>query len=249
MAGRVQGLSLGHGRSDGHDTPRLAIGVRALHRPSALELSSGRRAREPWLNGDLPSNMESGATRLLQDLLLALGGCGFAVCVGLSAVVDRQRADAYVLGLAAALLAFFVGGLWVWIGRHSDVFAAVTAAAGAAAVALYAVLALQHLRVPSGERDTEGWMFAVSFPQAALLAAAALPTGRLLGLLTALLVPVQLGAAVLLMLERTDETGVAISAGSFALWAAAFGLLALRTGRRAFAATESIGVLESDSRC
>jgi hypothetical protein len=164
--------------------------------------------------------------------LLAASGCGFAVCVALSAIVDRQRADAYLLGLAAVLLSFFVGSLSIRLQGRGDVYAAVAAVAGAAAIALYAVLALQHLRVPSGERDTEGWVFALSFPQAALLAAAAFATGRMAGLVSAALAVVQLGAGMLLMFERTGDAGVALSPGTFALWAAVFGLLALRTRGR-----------------
>ena len=163
---------------------------------------------------------------------LLAAGSGFAPCVALSAVVDQQQADAFLLGLATAFLAAFVGGFAARLGERDLAIAAVTAVAGAAVVSLYGALAAEHLLVPSDIRHIEGWMLAVSFLQAVLLVAGGLGIGGGLGRAALGLALAQLVAAALLVFEGTDGVGIRLAAAAFALWVAAAAISTAREPAR-----------------
>jgi hypothetical protein len=164
----------------------------------------------------------------MTERALASAGVGFALALAVARIVDHQRLDAYVLGLATAFLVCFLGALRAWLRvREGEAgpLSATAVIAGSAIVALYGVITVLHITFPSDDRDINPWVFAASFPQAVLLLAAgltgALPRG--IGAAALNLAPVQLIAAALLLWEGTDAYGVLLSTGTFALWVAAAG--------------------------
>ena len=178
---------------------------------------------------------------------LALGGPGFAGALALVAVLDDARADAYLAGLAAFFLIAFLGALRARLRAAEGETAPLSATAvigGSVAAAGYAFLAAGYASVARdglAESSVELAEFAVfvSFPQAAVLAAAATViartdvVARALGIAGHALVPLQLGAPLVLLSSGSDDFGIALALVPFCAWVAAAGALLARTGRSA----------------
>ena len=173
---------------------------------------------------------------------LALGGLGFAGALTLFAVLNDARADAYLVGLAAFFLIAFLGALRATLRGVEGETAPLSATAvigGSVAAAGYGVLAGGYASVARddvGESRVElaEFVFFVSFPQAAVLAAAATViarTGvlpRALGVAGQAFVPIQLGAPLVVLANGSDDFGVALGLVPFCVWVAATTVLLLR---------------------
>ncbi len=176
---------------------------------------------------------------------LALGGLGFAVALVLFAVLEDARADAYLLGLAAFFLVAFLGALRASLRAVEGETAPLSATAvigGSVAAAGYAFLAAAYASVARDELrepnvEIAEFAFFVSFPQAAVLAAAATAmarTGvvaRTLGLAGQAFVPLQLGAPLVLLSPGSDDFAIGLALVPFCAWVAATSILLVRRPR------------------
>lgn len=170
------------------------------------------------------------------ERFLAAAGVAFAAVLAAAALIDDNETDAYLLGLAAFFLIAFLGALRAalrTVEGETAPLSATAVIAGSTAAAAYAFLAAAY--VVGGDVDPVPVSFAASFPQAALLGSAGtviLRTGvvsSLLGLAGQVLVPIQLGLALVLLMSADDVT-IGLSLGLFAVWIASAGALLLRGG-------------------
>ena len=173
---------------------------------------------------------------------LALGGVGFAGALALLAALDDARADAYLAGLAAFFLIAFLGALRASLRGVEGETAPLSATAvigGSVAAAGYAVLAAGYASVARdelGEADVAlaEFAFFVSFPQAAVLAAAASVVARTevlpraLGVAGQAFVPLQLGAPLVVLSNETDDFGIALALVPFCAWVGVASVLLVR---------------------
>lgn len=176
------------------------------------------------------------------DRPLALGGVGFAGAFGMLALLDDARAEAYLAGLGAFFFVAFLGALRATLRAVEGETAPLSAAAvigGSVAAAGYAFLAAGYAAVARdelGERgvDVPEFAFFVSFPQAAVLAAAATVVARTgvlsrwLGIAGQACVPIQLGAPLVLLSADTDDFGVGLALVPFCAWVGVTSVLLLR---------------------
>jgi hypothetical protein len=167
------------------------------------------------------------------ERLLGASGVAFATVLLAAGMIDDRNTKAYLLGLASFFLVGFVGVLRAELRGAEGETAPLSAAAviaGSAAVAGYAVFAGLYA---AGDFEPAPVAFAISFPQAALLAAsgtAMLRTGVVsprLGLAGQALVPIQLAAA-LVVLTVGDRDSLIATLGPFAVWTAVAGVLIVR---------------------
>ena len=179
------------------------------------------------------------------ERVLGVAGVAFAAALGLAALVDDERTVAYALGLATFFLVAFLGALRGALRAAEGETAPLSATAviaGSVAAAGYGILAAAYAalaRAETGERavDVAEFAFFVSFPQAAVLATAGtvmLRTGvvsRELGLSAQALVPLELGAPLILVSSEANEWGTALVIAPFAAWVAAAGALLVRAER------------------
>jgi hypothetical protein len=177
------------------------------------------------------------------ERLLAAAGIGFAAALALTGLVDSHDADAYLTGLAALFLVAYLGALRAalrWIEGETAPLSATAVIGGSAAAAVYLVLSLAYASVADrleSSVNLEGFAFAVSFAQAAVLGAAGgvmARTGvvsRALGVAGLALVPVQL-AAPLVLLSSSSRGAVALALAPFAVWVAATSLVLVRAPGR-----------------
>ena len=173
------------------------------------------------------------------EQVLAGAGIAFAVALAAAALIDDAETRAYLLGLAAFLLAAFVGALRAALRSAEGETAPLSATAvigGSVVPVLYLLLATDYYDRPgysesSGNLDS--FAFAACFPQAAVLAAAGTVMARtgavsvVLGRAGQALAPIQL-ALPLVLFSNTDDFVIALALGLFAVWVAATGALLLR---------------------
>jgi hypothetical protein len=177
------------------------------------------------------------------ERVLAVGGVAFAAVLLASGVIDDDRTDAYLLGLASFFLVGFLGALRAELRSaegETSPFSATAVIGGSAAAAGYALLAAAY--AAGGNVDPAPIAFAVCFPQAALLGAAGTAMARtgavsgMLGFAGQALVPIQLASA-LILLSSTDHWALTVALGPFAAWVAVTAVLLLRPKAPASPAT------------
>jgi hypothetical protein len=177
------------------------------------------------------------------ERVLAVGGVAFAAVLLASGVIDDDRTDAYLLGLASFFLVGFLGALRAELRSAEGETSPLSATAvigGSAAAAAYALLAAAYAR--GGNVDPVPIAFATCFPQAAVLGAAGTAMARtgavsaMAGFAAQALVPIQLASA-LVLLSSADHWALAVALGPFAIWTAITAVLLLRPKTAASPAT------------
>jgi hypothetical protein len=167
------------------------------------------------------------------ERLLPAGGVVFAALLAAAAIVRDADTDAYLLGLSSVFLVAFLGALRAALRASEGETAPLSATAGiAGSVVATAYLLLATAYAAGPVRVTEFAFFA-SFPQAIVVGAAGtVMAGRRiisseLGFAGQVLVPLQLGLALVLLMSSGD-VAIVLVLGPFALWVAAVGALLLR---------------------